>query len=176
MAQPINREADLELKQALQAFDAARSWEESRAARDRVLALGPEAVPSVLAELSEPQPAEREDLLIELLLQWVSTDDLLEIVRSDEANLRLRGAIVEALGHRARDARASAASGRRIVATLAHVAQDDDPGIRITAVEAIGMAGVVTPEIEGLLRQIAAQDRNKSVQAEARAVLEEITR
>ena len=147
---------DLKLSQALQAFDSARSWDERRAARDRVLALGPEGVPSVLGELSAPQPPDRDDLLIALLLQWASTDDLLDMVRSDEANLRLRGAITEALGHRARDARASAAVGTRIVAMLARLAKDDDPGVRVTAVEAIGLAGLATPEIEGLLRHIAA--------------------
>ena len=167
---------DLKLRQALQAFDAARSWEESRAASARALALGPEVVPSVLAELSEPQPPERDDLLIALLLQWTSPDQLIALGLSVDASAHLRAAIAEALGHRARDAQGPPEVRQRIAAMLAQLARDDDPGVRVTAVEAIGLAGLGTPEIEGLLREIAATDGNEAVRNEAKAVLKETSK
>ena len=163
---------ELKLKQALGAFDRTDSWEKARAARERLLALPVEVVPSVLRELGEPQPPERFDVLLRLLLKWKTLDDVLEILRAG-ANGVLRASLAEALGYYASEIHAADEGARsRVAAALARLTRDQDVGVRIAAVEAIGLAGLASLLGE-VLRERVNADINDSVRAEAAAVLEE---
>lgn len=166
--------ADLELEQALAAFDRASSWEESREAQRRLLMLRPEVVPSVLEELAAPQPPDRFDVLLALLVRWEAPEQVIGLVRSPHAGPTLRAALSEALaryldGEHGRDARLR----ERVAIVLAELARDRDSGVRITAIEALGLAGLAAdPRCREVLRGIAFDDESESVRAEARAVLE----
>jgi hypothetical protein len=167
--------ADLKLRLALAAFDRAQSWKESQEAQRRLLALGPEVVPSVLAELAEPQPPERFDVLVALLVKWKTADEAMDLARSEGAGWVLRASLAEALGHyadalHARDAR----TRERIASVLAHLARDSNAGVRIAAVEAIGLAKLTAdPQTREVLRHVASGDPNADVKNEAQTVLEQ---
>jgi hypothetical protein len=164
--------ADLKLRQSLAAFDRARSWDELRAAQQRVLALDHEVIASVLAELLEPQPPNRADVLLALLVRWTPPGELIELARSDEAGPVLRSALAEALGRCVETADRS--DRERISSTLTVLIRDADARVRVAAAEAIGLAGLASaPEVRGVLRNLAVEDSNEDVQAEARAILEE---
>ncbi len=171
---PTDMIGELKLKQALQAFDTTTSWEEARAARDRVLALSVDVVPSVLRELGEPQPPERFDVLIGLLIKWNTIDEVLEILRAGETRGVLRASLTGALGYYASEIHAADEAARsRVAAALAALTRDLDVGVRIAAVEAIGLAGL-SSGLREVLRERASLDSNDSVRAEAAAALEEI--
>lgn len=172
--QTRDRVPDLILRQALEAFDRARSYEEARAARERLLGIGPEVLPSVIAELSETQPPDRFDALLGLLLRWQRPDDAIDLALSEGAGPDLRAAMAEAMARHVEADPGSAEVARRIGSALARLARDPDAGVRITAVEAIGLAGLAgAPELRELLRGVASDDGNDQVRREARQVLGE---
>ena len=173
---PRDAEADV-LQQALLAFDRARSWEESRAARDRLLGLGPEVLPSALAELEHGQCPDRFDLLLALYVKWASPDETIALATSESTGWVLRSALAEGLGRFADiDRGTDARTVERIAACLARLARDADVGTRIAAVEAVGISRMaITPELRGALEDAAASDSSESVREEARMVLAELT-
>lgn len=168
-------DADLKLEQALRAFDRTKSYEENQAAQQRILALSRDAVPSVLDRLAEPQPPDRQDVLMSLLVRWQSPDEVIELASAEAAGPILRAALAEALalyagGPYEHDERVM----QRVATTLARLARDSDAGVRVASVEAIGLAGLYTaPGVRDLLREVASDDASESVRAEAKSVLEE---
>lgn len=166
---------DLRLDQALARFDRARTADEARAAKEQVLALGREAVPAALGELAKPQSPERFDVLLALLLRRVTADEVLVWLRESSQTWVLRAALAEVLGHFAGEVHAADASVReRIAAALAPLLRDPNAGVRIAAVDAIDLGGLVSdPHAFEALRTVAAQDPTPSVKQEAERVLDE---
>jgi HEAT repeat protein len=164
---------DLRLRLALASFDRARSWEEIQAAQGTVLSLGPDVVPSILAELAKPQPPERFDLLLTLLMKRQTAEEVIELARSGVAVWVLRAALAEALGHYA-ESIAGAPMTERIASALAQFARDAEPGVRIAAVEAIGLSKLGRdPQAREVLLHVASDDPNVDVKREAATVLAE---
>ena len=179
MTESITRElqrdaaGNLKLHEALVAFDRTRSWAETQAAQGRVLALGRDIVPSVLAELGEPQPPERFDVLLALLMKQQTADELIELARSGAAGWVLRAALAEALSHYAESLH-DAAVKERISSVLVQLSRDSEPGVRIAAVEAIGLSKLgADPQVREVLRRVASEDSNADVRREAKIVLDE---
>jgi len=179
MTESITRElqrdaaGNLKLHEALVAFDRTRSWAETQAAQGRVLALGRDIVPSVLAELGEPQPPERFDVLLALLMKQQTADELIELARSGAAGWVLRAALAEALSHYAESLH-DAAVKERISSVLVQLSRDTEPGVRIAAVEAIGLSKLgADPQVREVLRRVASEDSNADVRREAKIVLDE---
>jgi hypothetical protein len=165
---------ELRLRQALEAFDRARSWNARRAACEDLLTLGPEVLASVLAELSRPQPPDRFDAIEELLLHTATLDELIEQALAEGATVDLRASLATALGHAAGGEEAKNPLAReRIVAALVHLARDVHEAVRVAAVEALGIAGLGEARAE--LERIAAGDSVPAVQREARASLDELS-
>jgi hypothetical protein len=126
--------------------------------------------PGVLAELAKPQPPERFDVLLRLLLKWKSAEEVLEIAASANVGWILRASLAEALRYYADDG--DARTRERIAVALARLARDDHDGVRIAAVEAIGLAGLSRdPEVARVLADAADHDPNLDVQEEARGIL-----
>ena len=179
MTESITRElqrdaaGNLKLHEALVAFDRTRSWAETQAAQGRVLALGRDIVPSVLAELGEPQPPERFDVLLALLMKQQTADELIELARSGAAGWVLRAALAEALSHYAESLH-DAAVKERISSVLVQLSRDTEAGVRIAAVEAIGLSKLgADPQVREVLRRVASEDSNADVRREAKIVLDE---
>jgi hypothetical protein len=173
VVQPVETrllEADLKLQQALARFDRARSWEEYQPAQESVLSLGREVAPGVLAELAKPQSPERFDVLLRLLLKWKTAEEVLEIVAAPNAGWILRAALAESLRYYA-DA-GDARTRERIAVALVRLARDEHDGVRVVAVEAIGLAGLSNdPDVARVLADAADHDPNPDVQDEAREIL-----
>jgi hypothetical protein len=163
----------LRLAQALDAFERARSWEESQAARQQILAIGPEVQPSVLEALSKAQPPSRFDVLEELLLRITSLDDLIELALAESAPVDLRASLATALGHADGDSAAGPEARVRLLGALLHLARDAHAGVRVAAVEAIGLAGLREARAE--LERIAAGDDSPTVRREAKATADELS-
>ena len=179
MTESITRElqrdaaGNLKLHEALVAFDRTRSWAETQAAQGRVLALGRDIVPSVLAELGEPQPPERFDVLLALLMKQQTADELIELARSGAAGWVLRAALAEALSHYAESLH-DAAVKERISSVLVQLSRDTEAAVRIAAVEAIGLSKLgADPQVREVLRRVASEDSNADVRREAKIVLDE---
>jgi len=179
MTESITRElqrdaaGNLKLHEALVAFDRTCSWAETQAAQGRVLALGRDIVPSVLAELGEPQPPERFDVLLALLMKQQTADELIELARSGAAGWVLRAALAEALSHYAESLH-DAAVKERISSVLVQLSRDTEAGVRIAAVEAIGLSKLgADPQVREVLRRVASEDSNADVRREAKIVLDE---
>lgn len=164
----------MKLAQALLAFDRAHTSGQRRDAQQLVLALGYEVVPNVLAELSTPQPPDRADLLLALLVKRESADAVIRVAISDGAPWILRAAMAEALARYATGAQGDSALRHRIASALATLARDSDLAVRSTAVDAIGLAGITDKlEIREILARIAEFDPESDVRAEARTILDE---
>jgi HEAT repeat protein len=162
------------LRSALEAFDRARSWEASRAGQEQILALGPEVLPCLVAELSKPQDPERFDILVALLAKLVGAHELMDLAEAPDANPTLRSSVAEALGLCGETWNLSDAGIRsRAVDLLARLAADHHDGVRVEAVASIGRLGIATvPALRTLLARIATGDSNPQVRDEARFVLE----
>jgi hypothetical protein len=138
------------------------------------VALGPDVLASVFAELSRTQPPDRFDAIEELLLGVASLDELIEQASSRGANVDLRAALATALGHAVAGEEARIPEARqRIAAALLRLARDDHEAVRMAAVEALGLAGL--REARGELERIAVDDPIPAVQREARASLDELS-
>lgn len=162
-------------EQALLAFDRARSWEESRAARDRILALGPEVLSGVVSEIAQPQPPDRLDLLLELLMRHQTFSETIEMARSADREPVLRASLASVLAHYVQSGQVTETSARRqICFALLDLAKDPDVGVRLTAVEALGLAELRETEVIDLLAELGEADPNDVVRAEARATLAEL--
>jgi hypothetical protein len=168
-------EPALRLARALEAFDRARSFEASQAARERLVALGSEVVPSALAELAKPQPPERLDAIVALVVRWTSAHELIATaLAAPEPNLR--AALASALAHSARGEGAADSRGRdEIIEALLRLARDPHPSVRLAAVESIGLAGSRDARVRDALARIAAEDADDLVRREARTCLDELT-
>jgi hypothetical protein len=176
MAQPATEtNRDDALLSALEAFDRARGWEAYRDAQERVCSLGAEVAPSVIAELSKVQSPERSDLLLTLLGKWVRLDEVLDLATRAESGWVLRSALAEALRYYAEDLHPSEARQRRRIAeTLAALTRDGDAGVRIAAVEAIGLARLFEdPAAAAALQAAATSDPVASIREEAQRILAE---
>ena len=170
---PLSSLDELKLAQRLVAFDRARTDAERVAAQRAILALGADAVPSVLAELSLPQPPDRSDVLLALLVKHECADSVIQLARRPTCTRALRAALADAL---ARHAATATSDGlrRRIAAALLALARDPDIGVRSTAIDAIGLAGITAdPAVKLLLENTAEHDSDPDVRAEARAILNE---
>lgn len=176
MAQPATEtNRDDALQRALEVFDRARGPDAYRDAQERVCSLGAEVVPGVIAELSRTQSPERFDLLLTLLCKWVRLDEVLDLATREESGWILRSALAEALRYYAENLHSSEARQRqRIVATLASLASNGDAGVRIAAVEAIGLARLFGhPAAAAALHAAATSDLVASVREEAQRILAE---
>ena len=170
-----DRLEEVKLRHLLAAFDGARTSDERLAAQQRILTLGSEAIPSVLAELSLSQPPDRADVLLELLVRRESADAVIDLVIRGGGTWALRASLADALARYV--PAAPSGEGRlrfRIAAALVALGRDPDVGVRSTAIDAIGLAGIADePEIHALLEDVAEHDGDAAVQAEARAILGE---
>ncbi len=170
---PLSPLDELKLAQRLAAFDRARTDAERVAAQRAILALGAEAVPSALAELSLPQPPDRSDVLLALLVKHESPDSVIELASRATATRALRAALADALARYGSEAR-SEDLRKRIATALLSLARDADTYVRSAAVDAIGLAGIVgNPAVKLLLEDTAEHDADPDVRAEARAILNE---
>lgn len=170
---PLTPLDELRLAQRLAAFDRARTDAERVSAQRAILALGADAVPSALAELSLPQPPDRSDVLLALLVKHESADSVIELARRATGTQALRAALADALARYSSAAR-SEDLRKRIAASLLSLARDPDTGVRSAAVDAIGLAGVIDdPAVKLLLQDAAEHDADPDVRAEARAILNE---
>lgn len=163
------------LAHALEAFDRARSFEASQAARERLVALGPEVVPSALAELAKPQPPERFHAIAALLVRWTSAQELIAAALAAQEP-GLREALASVLAHAAQSEGGADSGGRdEIIAALLRLASDPHPSVRLAAVESIGLVGSRDARVRDALERIAAEDADELVRREARACLDELT-
>jgi HEAT repeat protein len=168
----VDSVSDLRLEQALKAFDAARGLEARRTARGALTALGAEVLHSVLEVLSTPQPPDRFDALVELLVRISTLPELIEQGVNRIGTPDLRAATAVALGH--------AAGGEKrpemekpIRLALLSLAHDEHAGVRTVAVEALGLAGL--QGALGELEHIATSDPNPTVRREAKTAVDELS-
>lgn len=168
-----DRVEDLKLRQRLERFDSAQSPEERAVAQRAILALGAAAIPSVLAELSLPQPPDRLDVLVALLVRREPGEVAVHFATERGATPALRMAMAEALARYA--ASAPPALRAQIASALRQLARDRDVAVRSTAIDAIGLAGIADePEVHELLQSVAEADADPDTRAEARAILDEL--
>lgn len=168
-----DRVEDLKLRQRLERFDSAGSPEELAQAQRAILALGSAATPSVIAELSLPQPPDRLDVLLGLLVRREPGEVAIRLATERGATSALRMAMAEALARYA--AAAPPALRAQIASVLLELARDCDAAVRSTAIDAIGLAGIADePEVHELLQSVARADADPDTRAEARAILDEL--
>lgn len=168
-----DRVEDLKLRQRLERFDSAGSAEERAQAQRAILALGAAAIPSVIAELSSPQPPDRLDVLLALLVRRESAEIAIRLATERRATSALRMAMAEALARYT--ACAPPALRAQIARALLELARDRDVAVRSTVIDAIGLAGIADePEVHELLQSVAEADADPDTRAEARAILDEL--
>jgi hypothetical protein len=114
-------------------------------------------------------------VLLTLLVRWESPDAVMELVHAEGTNWVLRSALAEALGRFVGGSYAENPETRARIATcLARLVRYPDVGVRIAAVEAIGICSLaLTPDLRESLNHAASVDRSDAVRKEARLVLDE---
>lgn len=172
-ARTVEPAPDLRVKVALRSLDDAGTFDELQAARAELAALGPVGLPSLLVELSSPQPPDRFDALVTALLRAASLEEISDNALARGASHDLRASLATALGFISQEQAIEPRRRSFLLDTLRSLLRDTQAGVRAAAAEAIGVAGL--SEARGELEAAARGDSNGVVRSAARAGVDAIS-
>jgi HEAT repeat protein len=118
------------------------------------------------AKLSQPQPEERERELLEAVVKHASVEDVRALALDEDQSLHLRVAMARVLAGLAHGTRRDAA-----VDALLEMLASEHPGVRVAAVEALGVLEAPAPAVLARLGALVKNDVNPSVREVARITL-----